>query len=321
MTRSFSNQIFRFAPSSNGYLHLGHAYSALLNFEMARASGGRMLLRIEDIDVDRCRPEFEQAIYDDLEWLGISWEAPVRRQSEHFADYAIALERLQSRGLTFPCFCSRGEIMAAVAGKPDWPRDPDGSPLYPGLCKQLSQTERARRLASGLHAAQRLDMVAALAAVGHSLGWREGGPTHGGPDGCDAGAHPALWGDAVVARKDIRTSYHIAVVVDDALQGVTDVVRGEDLFMATHLHRFLQALLDLPAPRYHHHRLLRDESGRKLSKSLRSKSVRALRQEGLSPTAARRLVGYEMIAEFQSKDQARGLTRSTECEYSTQGKI
>jgi glutamyl-Q tRNA(Asp) synthetase len=296
MTRSFSNQTFRFAPSSNGFLHLGHAYSALLNFDLARATGGRMLLRIEDIDIDRCHPEFEQAIYEDLDWLGLSWEIPVRRQSQHFDVYAAALDRLRARKLIYPCFCSRGEIMASVAGKSDWPRDPDGSPLYPGLCKHLSEAERSRRLASGRHAARRIDMAAALKAVGSRLGWRERRGSGADADGRDVTAEPALWGDALLARKDIQTSYHIAVVIDDALQGVSDVVRGEDLFMATHLHRLLQALLDLPAPSYHHHGLLRDASGQKLSKSLRAKSLRALRQEGLSPGAARNMLGAESIA-------------------------
>ncbi len=184
--------------------------------------------------------------------------------------------------------------MASVAGKSDWPRDPDGSPLYPGLCKHLSEAERKRRLASGRPAAQRIDMAAALKAVGRPLGWREA--RGAGADGCDMTANPGLWGDAVLARKDIQTSYHIAVVLDDALQGVSDVVRGEDLFMATHLHRLLQALLDLPAPSYHHHGLLRDASGQKLSKSLRAKSLRALRQEGLSPGAARKMLASASIA-------------------------
>lgn len=296
MTRSFSNQTFRFAPSSNGYLHLGHAYSALLNFDLARATGGRMLLRIEDIDIDRCRPEFEQAIYEDLDWLGLSWETPVRRQSQHFDAYAGALERLRARKLVYPCFCSRGEIMASVAGKPDWPRDPDGSPLYPGVCKHLSEAERNRRLASGRQPALRIDMTAALKAVGRPLGWRERRAGGANDDGREVRAEPALWGDGVLARKDIQTSYHVAVVFDDALQGVSDVVRGEDLFMATHLHRLLQALLDLPAPSYHHHALLRDATGQKLSKSLRAKSLRALRQEGLSPAAARRMLANESIA-------------------------
>ncbi|WP_395697841.1 tRNA glutamyl-Q(34) synthetase GluQRS [Methylocella sp.] len=296
MTRSFSRQTFRFAPSSNGYLHLGHAYSATLNHELAKACGGRMLLRIEDIDVERCRPEFEQAIYDDLGWLGLSWETPVRRQSEHFGDYAGALERLVRQGLAYPCFCSRGEVMAAVASKPDWPRDPDGSPLYPGLCRRLSPAERARRVAQGRAPALRLDVKAALARVaseGAPLDWLEKGV---GDATRRIAATPAIWGDAVIARRDIRTSYHIAVVADDALQGVTDVVRGEDLFMATHLHRLLQALLDLPTPAWRHHRLLRDASGQKLSKSLRAKSLRAWRQEGMSPEAARRRLAVEALA-------------------------
>ncbi len=284
MTRPFSTRVFRFAPSSNGYLHLGHAYSALLNFEMARASAGRLLLRIEDIDIERCRPEFERAIIEDLGWLGLRWEEPMRRQSEHFGEYAGALDRLQALGLIYPCFCTRGEILSAVAAKSDWPRDPDGSPLYPGACKHLSSEERRRQLAAGQPAAQRIDMAAALAGVGPPLSWRDYGA---GSEGRDVAAEPALWGDAILSRKDIATSYHIAVVIDDALQGVTDVVRGEDLFMATSLHRLLQALLDLPAPTYHHHALLRDASGQKLSKSLRAKSLRALRQEGLSAAAVR----------------------------------
>jgi glutamyl-Q tRNA(Asp) synthetase len=294
MTRPFSTRVFRFAPSSNGYLHLGHAYSALLNFEMARASGGRLLLRIEDIDVERCRPEFERAILEDLGWLGLTWEEPVRRQSEHFSEYAGVLDRLAALGLTYPCFCTRGEILSAVASKSDWPRDPDGSPLYSGACKHLSKEERRRRLAAGQPAAQRIDMTAALASVSSPLSWRDFGA---GSEGRDVAAEPALWGDAVLSRKDIATSYHIAVVIDDALQGVTDVVRGEDLFMATSLHRLLQALLDLPAPSYHHHPLLRDASGQKLSKSLRAKSLRALRQEGLSAAAVReRLAPRQVLA-------------------------
>lgn len=254
-----------------------------------------MLLRIEDIDRDRCRPEFEQAIYEDLGWLGIAWESPVRRQSQHFDFYAGALGQLRRRKLVYPCFCSRGEIMASIAGRPGWPRDPDGSPHYPGLCKHLSEAERGRRLASGRQAALRIDMAAALRAVGVPLGWREW-RAGGAADGREIAASPALWGDAVLARKDIQTSYHIAVVLDDALQGVSDVVRGEDLFMATHLHRLLQALLDLPEPNYHHHGLLRDAAGQKLSKSLRAKSLRALRQEGLSPGAARAMLGRESLA-------------------------
>jgi glutamyl-Q tRNA(Asp) synthetase len=292
MTRSFTNRVFRFAPSSNGYLHLGHAYSALLNFALAQAAEGRFLLRIEDIDIERCRFEFEQAIYEDLGWFGLSWETPVRRQSEHFQDYASALVKLSTQGLTYPCFCSRREIIDAVAGQAGWPRDPDGSPLYPGICKHLSQEERQRRISAGEPAALRIDMEAALAKVGRDLDWREIGPDS---QARDVAAEPSLWGDAMLSRKDIPASYHIAVVVDDALQAVTDVVRGEDLFMATGLHRLLQTLLDLPAPSYRHHALLRDASGRKLSKSARAKSVRALREEGLSPAAVRDRLSPDLI--------------------------
>jgi glutamyl-Q tRNA(Asp) synthetase len=287
VTRSFASRVFRFAPSSNGYLHLGHAYSALLNYELAREADGRFLLRIEDIDTDRCRAEFEQAIYEDLSWLGLSWETPIRRQSEHFADYSRALAKLATLGLTYPCFCSRGDIMNAVSGRNRWPRDPDGSPLYPSTCKHLTREERQRRMTAGLPAALRIDMEAALAKTGPNLVWHELG---GSGQPRVVAAEPAQWGDATLARKDIHASYHIAVVVDDALQGVTDVVRGEDLFLATSLHRLLQTLLGLPAPVYRHHPLLRDASGRKLSKSLRAKSLRSLRQETLAPEDVRKLL-------------------------------
>jgi glutamyl-Q tRNA(Asp) synthetase len=292
MTRSFTNRVFRFAPSSNGYLHLGHAYSAWLNFDMARVAGGRFLLRIEDIDIERCQSEFEQAIYEDLGWLGLAWETPVRRQIEHFSDYASALAKLSAQGLTYPCFCSRGEIMHAVAGRIGWPRDPDGSPLYPGTCKNLTRDEKQRRIAAGRRAALRIDMEAAIAKAGRGLAWLEMGPS---AQTREVAAEPSLWGDTTLARKDIPASYHIAVVVDDALQGVTDVVRGEDLFLATSLHRLLQVLLDLPAPFYRHHALLRDASGQKLSKSSRAKSLRALRQEGLSPAAVQERLSSDPI--------------------------
>ncbi|MGH6841136.1 MAG: tRNA glutamyl-Q(34) synthetase GluQRS, partial [Methylocella sp.] len=258
------------------------AYSALLNFDMARSACGRFLLRIENIDIERCRPEFEQAIYEDLGWLGLAWETPVRRQCEHFSNYASALARLAGQGLTYPCFCSRGEIICAVAGRTGWQRDPDGAPLYPGTCKNLTREEKQRRIGAGERAALRIDMEAAIAKAGRGLAWLEMGPS---AQTREVAAEPSLWGDTTLARKDILASYHIAVVVDDALQGVTDVVRGEDLFQATSLHRLLQVLLDLPAPFYRHHGLLRDASGQKLSKSSRAKSLRALRQEGLSPAA------------------------------------
>lgn len=294
MTRSFTNRVFRFAPSSNGYLHLGHAYSALLNFILAGAAGGRFLLRIEDIDIDRCRSEFELAIYEDLGWLGLAWETPVRRQSRHFEDYARALAALAGQGLTYPCFCTRRDVLDAVAGRAGWPRDPDGSPLYPGSCKHLSEKERERRISAGESASVRIDMTAALAKAGRPLSWREMGPE---AQARDIAAEPAQWGDVMLSRKDIPASYHIAVVVDDALQGVTDVVRGEDLFMATSLHRLLQTLLDLPVPVYRHHPLLRDSMGRKLSKSARAKPIRALREEGVAPAIVReQLASYPLSA-------------------------
>ncbi|MCK9908659.1 tRNA glutamyl-Q(34) synthetase GluQRS [Microbacteriaceae bacterium K1510] len=289
-----SPPVFRFAPSPNGYLHLGHALSALLNADMARKAGGRLLLRIEDIDATRCRPEYEQAIYEDLGWLGIDWEKPVHRQSEHFDDYRAALAKLEAQGLVYPSFESRAEIAAMVAARDArslGPRDPDGAPLYPGAAKTMSPDERARRLASGAPYALRLDMAAALAHAG-ALTWQETGAGPAGETGTIA-ADPAAWGDVVLARKDTPTSYHLAVVTDDAAQGITDVVRGQDLFHATALHRLLQALLGLPAPRYHHHRLLLDADGRKLSKSTQATGLRELRAQGLTAAGIRQLVGLD----------------------------
>ena len=299
MTSTFARAVVRFAPSPNGYLHLGHAYSAVMNGLLARETGGRLLLRMENIDTTRCRPEFERAIGEDLGWLGLAFERPVRRQSDHFHDYAEALRRLERRGLIYPCFCTRGDIMTAVAGRPDWPSDPDGTPLYPGTCKHLSPERRAQRFAAGERASYRLDMEEALrqlaaAPGGARLGW---GEYRGGTILREEPATPAVWGDAVLSRRDIATSYHVAVVVDDSSQGVTDVVRGEDLFMATHLHRLLQALLELPAPNYHHHAVLRDGSGQKLSKSLRAKSLRAFRQDGLSREAVLARIGLPQFAD------------------------
>ncbi len=280
---------FRFAPSPNGYLHIGHAYSALRNFDQARRTGGRFLLRLEDIDVERCRLEYEQAIYEDLAWLGLTWDEPVLRQSEHFPVYAKAAEYLQARGLLYPCFCSRQDISRATAVQRDWPRDPDGGPLYPGTCRHLSEDESAHRLASGQPAALRIHMAQAVSRLAHPLTWREYGE---GEVVRDVLAEPLLWGDCILARKDIATSYHIAVVVDDARQGISDIVRGKDLFDATSVHRLLQELLELPVPRYHHHDLLRDAAGQKLSKSTRAKSLRALRQEGVSAQDVRRRLGF-----------------------------
>lgn len=286
--------VFRFAPSPNGYLHLGHAYSALLNADLARKSDGRLLLRIEDIDVTRCRPEFEAAIDDDLGWLGVGWEQPVRRQSQHLAVYGEALDRLTALGLVYPSFESRAEIARLVAQREAggaWPRDPDGAPLYPGAAKSLAPQARERLLASGAPFALRLDMAAALARA-DALDWREQGAGPGG-ETATVMAQPQAWGDVILARKDTPTSYHLAVVIDDALQGVTDVVRGEDLFWATSVHRLLQRLLDLPAPVYRHHRLIRDAAGRKLSKSTRATSLRELRAAGLTPADIRRQLGFD----------------------------
>jgi len=284
--------VFRFAPSPNGYLHLGHAFSALLNFDLARASGGRLLLRIEDIDLTRCKPEFETAIYQDLAWLGIAWEEPVRRQSQHLADYRAALDKLFALGLVYPSFESRAEIATLVAEREanaPWPRDPDGAPLYPGTAKLLSSDERARLLESGTPYALRLDMAAACARAG-DLGWSEHGEGPDGETGAVA-ARPEAWDDVILARKETPTSYHLSVVVDDALQGVTEVVRGQDLFWSTSVHRLLQQLLGLPQPAYRHHRLVLDAAGRKLSKSTEATGLRELRAGGATPADIRRLAG------------------------------
>jgi glutamyl-Q tRNA(Asp) synthetase len=281
---------FRFAPSPNGFLHLGHAYSALLNFDLARAHNGRFLLRIEDIDATRCRPEYEAAIYEDLAWLGLAWEEPVRRQSERFAAYRAALARLDDQSLVHASFESRAEIAQLVRAREvrgPWPRDPDGAPLYPGSARQLSAEERARRIAAGEPYALRLDMAAAVARAG-ALTWRE--------QDADGGiariaADPAVWGDVVLARKETPTSYHLSVVVDDAAQGITDVVRGRDLYAATAVHRLLQTLLALPQPVYRHHSLILDADGQKLSKSTQATGLRELRAGGATPTDIRRMVG------------------------------
>jgi len=284
--------VFRFAPSPNGYLHLGHAYSALLNFDSARAVGGKFLLRIEDIDAARCRVEFESAIYEDLAWLGLSWETPARRQSEHLARYREAVERLSAQGLVYPAFESRAEIAILVAEREAagaWPRDPDGTPLYPGTARALTAEERQRLTDRGAPYALRLDMAAARARVGELL-WTEQGEGPGGETG-QIIARPEAWGDVILARKETPTSYHLSVVIDDALQGVTDVVRGYDLFHATSVHRLLQQLLDLPQPSYRHHRLLLDDRGQKLSKSTDATGLRELRAAGATPADIRRLVG------------------------------
>jgi len=288
--------VFRFAPSPNGFLHLGHALSALLNFEAARASGGRFLLRIEDIDTTRCRPEFEDAIYQDLAWLGIAWEQPVRRQSEHMDAYGAALQRLEQDGLLYPAFESRAEIARLVTAREQhgpWPRDPDGAPLYPGDARQRSSAERRALIEGGVPYALRLDMTAALARCGR-LSWHEEGTGPAGETG-EVFAQAEKWGDVILARKETPTSYHLSVVIDDALQGVTHVVRGQDLFWSTGVHRLLQQLLGLPAPAYGHHRLIRDEAGQKLSKSTSATAIRELRAAGLTPDDVRRKVGLPAV--------------------------
>lgn len=282
--------VTRFAPSPTGFLHLGHAFAALMAQRAAERSGGRFLLRIEDIDTARCRPEYEQAIRDDLEWLGLSYEEPVRRQSEHFDDYAAALRRLDERGLLYPCFCSRKEIADEVARAASAPHGPDG-PLYPGTCRQLSNEARQTRIAAGDSYALRLDVTKAVAAVPKALSFLEQGA---GPDGetGEQAARPALFGDVVLARKELPASYHLAVVVDDATQGVTLVTRGNDLFHATHVHRLLQACLAYEPPAYAHHPLILDASGKKFSKRDRSVTLQSLRQERATPDSIARRLGF-----------------------------
>ncbi len=274
--------VTRFAPSPTGYLHLGHAYAALFAGERARAAGGRFLLRIEDIDRTRCRSEFEAALLEDLAWLGLAWEEPVRRQSEHFDDYRAALERLQKMGLLYPCFCTRAEIQAEIARAGAAPHGSDG-PLYPGICRALTATERQRRIAAGDVYALRLDAGRAVERAG-PLHWEDAVAGR-------VAADPGLHGDVVLARKETPASYHLAVTVDDALQGVTLVTRGEDLFTATHVHRLLQALLGLPTPRYWHHPLLADPGGRRLAKRDQAQTLRALRAAGRTPEEVRAMAG------------------------------
>jgi len=276
--------VFRFAPSPNGALHLGHAYSALMNGRLSAAVGGRLLLRIEDLDRIRCKPEYESAIRDDLAWLGLVFAEPPRRQSEHGEDYARALDALRARGLAYPCFCSRGAVAAAATG-----RDPDGAPLYPGTCRSLRPRDVAARLAAGERAAWRLDLARARAAAPAELTWREFGE---GETAKRCVADCQSWGDFVLRGRDAAASYHLAVVVDDGLQEISDVVRGRDLFAATSAHRLLQTLLGLPAPRYRHHRLALDANGDKMSKSAASIPLRALRAAGATAEDLRVALGF-----------------------------
>ncbi len=276
--------VTRFAPSPTGHLHLGHAYSALFAFEAARTGGGRFLLRIEDIDPVRSRPEFTEAIFEDLRWLGLSWEEPVRRQSQHMDDYAAALARLRAMGLIYPCFCTRrtieNEVVASAAAPHLAPHGPD-SPVYPGTCRSLDADERARRLARGEAASWRLDVAKAFAMTG-PLSWNDRAAGR-------IEAAPLVFGDVVLARKDAPASYHLSVAVDDCLQRVTLVTRGKDLFRATDIHRLLQALLGFATPDYHHHELLTDGAGRRLAKRDRDATLGALRASGKTPAEVREM--------------------------------
>lgn len=276
MTEAAATTITRFAPSPTGFLHLGHVHSCLFAVKAAERSGGRFLLRIEDIDPNRCRPEYEGMLKEDLAWLGVRWEEPVRRQSDHMDDYAAALDRLAALGVTYPCFCSRKDIADEIARAGNAPHlvamGPEG-PLYPGLCRYLPRDSAAARVAAGEPYAIRLDVAKAAALTGPLI-WHDRGR---GMVAADTG----LLGDIVLARRDVRTSYHLSVTVDDAIQGVTLVTRGVDLFHATHVHRLLQALLSLPAPDYHHHDLLLNERGERLSKRDGATGIRTLREQGI----------------------------------------
>ena len=275
--------ITRFAPSPTGLLHLGHAHSALFGWTAARDRNGLFLLRIEDIDPTRCRREFERQLMEDLSWLGLTWPTPVRRQSDHLDDYRAALDQLARSGVTYPCFCTRKEIEEEIARAGHAPHGPDGA-LYPGTCRHLSDTECSERLTAGQAFAVRLDVARACRLAG-PLSWRD-------HEAGQIDATPEILGDVVLARKDVPTSYHLSVTVDDALQGVTLVTRGRDLFHATHLHRLLQALLGLPAPDYHHHGLLTNDRGERLAKRDKAVSLQALREAGRTPAEVRAMAGF-----------------------------
>lgn len=281
--------VTRFAPSPTGYLHLGHAYAAMFAHDRARDAKGRFLLRIEDIDRTRARPEFEDAICEDLAWLGLSWDGAVLHQSTRLSAYGAALDRLAAEDLLYPCFCTRSEIAAEIARASEAPHGPEGA-LYPGTCRHLSTGERMARRESGAAYALRLDAAAAARRAGPLTFCEEGAGPHG--EHGEIAVDPLLFGDVVLARKDTPASYHLAVVVDDAHQGVTLVTRGNDLFAAAHIQRGLQALLDLPAPRYAHHRLVLDAQGRKFSKRDCAVTLRALRKEGMTPAAIRSQLGF-----------------------------
>ncbi len=286
--------VFRFAPSPNGRLHPGHAFSALFTADAAKKAGGRFLLRMEDIDLPRCRGEFVEGILEDLSWLGLRWEEPVRRQSEHFDVYKQALGKLDALGVLYPCYATRSEIREAVAAKPGHPRDPDGSPVYPGLYRDV-----LARAGEDRPYALRINHALAIKLAREKLGtlptFQETGIGPSGEKGL-LPVTPEIWGDVVLGRKDIGTSYHMAVVVDDALQGVTHVTRGQDLFASTHIHRVLQVLLDLPEPVYCHHPLISDGTGRKLAKSAGDESLQSLRNAGVTAAEIRNALGFADFA-------------------------
>ncbi|MEZ5791223.1 MAG: tRNA glutamyl-Q(34) synthetase GluQRS [Nitratireductor sp.] len=286
--------VFRFAPSPNGLLHLGHAYSALINLAMAREAGGTMLLRIEDIDTARCTPARLSMMLEDLEWIGFEWDEAPRRQSDHFDAYRSAIDDLLDEELAYPALLSRSQIRQRVAEAESegavWPRDPDGAPLYPGDERHHSPEERQEIVSGDGDHTIRLDMEKAAARMPVGLDWHETGRGPLGEHG-QVPANPRQWGDFILGRRDAPASYHLACVLDDALQGVTHVVRGQDLFHATSAHRLLQALFGLPEPQYHHHALLLDSQGRKLSKSIESTALRHLRETGATRDDIRRMIG------------------------------
>ncbi|HKM69071.1 MAG TPA: tRNA glutamyl-Q(34) synthetase GluQRS [Stellaceae bacterium] len=284
--------VTRFAPSPTGYLHLGHVRSALEGWRASRRDRGRFLLRLEDIDQTRCRDEYAAALLEDLAWLGLTWDGPVRKQSEHFDDYRRALDRLDAMAVLYPCFCTRREIRDEIARAGGAPHGQSGSP-YPGTCRDLSPRSRDEKRRAGFDYGLRLDLARALALTG-PLDWVEEG---------ESGAHrkrvdPAPLGDVVIARKEMPASYHLAVTVDDAIQGVTLVTRGEDLMAATDVHRVLQALLGLPTPHYRHHELLTDAAGRRLAKRDHALTIRSMRESGVSPT--------EIIAQVAPTERGSG---------------
>ncbi|WP_085900982.1 tRNA glutamyl-Q(34) synthetase GluQRS [Kiloniella majae] len=282
LVTTLPQQIFRFAPSPSGHLHLGHAYSALFSWVQAREHGARFILRIEDIDTTRCRKEFTEAIYKDLSWLGLKWPEPPRIQSEHMDEYHKALTKLHSQNLLYPCFCTRKEIQNEVQQSGRAPHGPDGI-IYPGTCRNLSLAQREKRITQGDSYALRLDMAQACNLAGE-LYWQD---VRRGK----IKATPEIFGDVVLARKDIHTSYHLSVTVDDALQNISCITRGTDLYEATHIHRLLQALLKLPVPIWHHHDLIHDEEGNRLAKRHNALAIRELRDQGQSPEDIKRMVG------------------------------